>query len=160
MTGGARVIVPALLLAAAGAVYVSAATAGPQATFAVGATVLPHTAVTYAAAPSAIVISPADVRRGYIDVATPTRLELSVNDPRGFAIDVWPAAGLVAAMSVRGAGAEVAFGRDGGSIVQRSLHGGAISVTLTWRFVLDAGLTPGRYPWPLQLAVRPLADGQ
>lgn len=126
----------------------------------VGATVLPHAAVTSALQPSAIVVSASDVQRGYVDVATPTRLVVSSSDPRGFAIEVRLTEGLITAVSVRGTGADVAFGRDGGTIVQRRLYGRAFPVTLTWRLVLATGLTPGRYPWPLQLAVRPLADDQ
>ena len=163
ITRASPVIVAALALGAAGAVWVGAAAAGPRTTFTVGATVLPRAAVSYAAAPSVIAISADDLRRGYVDVETATRLVVSSNDPHGFAIDVFPTAELFTAISVQGAdGARHAMflGRDGGTIVERSFAGRAISVTLSWRFTLADGITPGLYPWPLQLTVRSLVDGQ
>jgi hypothetical protein len=34
-----------------------------------------------------------------------------------------------------------------------------VSLSLKFRFLLADGLSPGRYPWPLQLGVRPLEAG-
>lgn len=160
MTRPFPAIVPALLLGAAGAASASGAAASPPVTLTVSATVLPRTAVTSVASPTAIVVSADDVRRGYVDVGAPTRLLLSNNAPRGFAIDVFPTAGIFTAVNVRSAGAAAFLGRDGGTIVERSVHGRAIAITLSWRFMLADDVTPGLYPWPLQLTVRALADDQ
>ena len=148
------------LTCAAALIYIGTAQAGSPASFNVAATVLPRVTLSAASQPASLVISGDDVRRGYVDATEPTRLVVVSNDPRGFAIDIWPASGIFMSVRVHGTGESVIVGRDGGTIVQRSLAGRGLPLTLTWRFMLADATVPGRYPWPLQYGVRALNPGQ
>jgi hypothetical protein len=50
----------------------------------------------------------------------------------------------------------LALGADGGSVVQRWQRPQAVNLSLRFRFALTPGLTPGIYPWPVRMVVRPL----
>jgi hypothetical protein len=85
-----------------------------------------------------------------------TRVEISTNDPEGYALVVQPQAGWFSSLAVFGAGGQVMLGSEGGTIVERGPVAGLTSLELTYRFVLPPGVTPGLYPWPLHLLVQPL----
>ena len=53
----------------------------------------------------------------------------------------------------------VTLAGEGGSIVARDPPAGVSDLDLTFHLVLSPGTPPGRYPWPLHLAVRPLGAG-
>lgn len=148
------------LAAVASALQASAVLAATPGVLSVGATVLPRAVLTSASTPITLTISAADVARGYLDVLTPTRVVIASNDPRGFALDAWPKLAVFSAVGVRGVGADVILGREGGTLVEYHARGSAIPLALSWRFVLDPHTAPGSYPWPLQLAVRPLGGTQ
>jgi hypothetical protein len=59
-------------------------------------------------------------------------------------------------MIVRGCDADASLGAEGGTIVQRWQHTNTMRLSLHFRLRLAPGLAPGRYPWPIQLSVRPL----
>ena len=118
--------------------------------------VLPRTSLVVQSAPPDLVISALDVRRSYIDVGEPTRLEISNNSPAGYALLIVPTARIFTAITVRGAGGAAELGRDGGAILERGRAGLHIPLSLSFRFRLGPEVAPGRYPWPLHLAVRPL----
>ena len=128
--------------------------------FVVGLTVLSRTAVVSAAAPALLDISQADVRRGYVDAASATRLVVTNTNPRGFALDVWPVVPVFEAVSVRGTGGTVTIERDGGTIVERGIYGPLLPIELRYRFTLAPGTQPGSYPWPLHFSIRPLVPFQ
>jgi hypothetical protein len=127
-----------------------------RATFNVGVRVLAHTTYTVTAVPADIVISDEDLRRGYVEVAEPTRIQISSNSPTGYLLVFLPLSRLISSVTVRYAGEEVTLGADGGEIAERGQVGTAMTLELTYRFGLEPQITPGRYPWPLQLAVQPL----
>jgi hypothetical protein len=106
--------------------------------------------------PAALEISAIDVQRGYIDVPQPTQLVVRSNSESGFALDVLTVAPIISSMEIRGLDSDLSLGADGGSVVQRWQRPQAVNLSLTFRFSLAAGLSPGIYPWPLRMAVRPL----
>jgi hypothetical protein len=137
----------------------AAASAGAgeaRASFTVGATVLARARYTVTAAPADILISDEDIRRGYIEVAEPMRIRISNNSPAGYMLLILPQSGLAASVTVRFPGGEVTLGSDGGEIAEPGEVGPAMTLELTYRFGLDPQITPGRYPWPVQLTVQPL----
>jgi hypothetical protein len=106
--------------------------------------------------PAALEISALDVQRGYIDVPQPAQLLVRSNSQSGFALDVLTVAPIMSAMTIQGLDSELALGADGGSVVQRWQHAQAVNLSLRFRFLLQPGLTPGMYPWPVRMTVRPL----
>jgi hypothetical protein len=108
-------------------------------------------------APAELAISTSDLQRGFIAVAQPTQLTVRSNSPSGFALDVLTVASpMVSSMVVEGLNSDQALGADGGTIVQRWERPQAVNLSLKFRFALAPGLSPGNYPWPLRLTVRPL----
>jgi hypothetical protein len=106
--------------------------------------------------PAALEISASDVRRGYIDVPQPAQLIVRSNSPNGFSLDVLTVAPIFSAMVIQGLDSNLELGADGGSVVQRWQRPQAINLSLRFRFALAPGVTPGIYPWPVRMAVRPL----
>jgi hypothetical protein len=106
--------------------------------------------------PAALEISASDLQRGYIDVPQPTQLVVRSNSQSGFTLDVLTVAPILSAMVIQGLDSDLALGADGGSVVQRWQRPQAVNLSLRFRFALTPGLTPGIYPWPVRMAVRPL----
>lgn len=125
-------------------------------TFTVGAQVLPRTTLRVKSGPTAVWIAPENVRDGYVEVAEPTFIEVANNNPTGYTLVITPQTALFSSLTVHGAGVDTTFGNDGGSIVERGQTGYSLVLQLTYRFDLTSSVTPGRYPWPIQLSVQPL----
>lgn len=142
-----------LVLAAAGTTG-SAATEG---VLTVSARVLPRATLQVRSAPPELRISAADVRQAYVDVSEPTRVDVSNNSPQGYALLVSPNMPGFTAVLVRGAGVPVTLAGNGGVIPEPGRVGVRMPLSLRYRFMLDPGIEPGRYAWPVQLTVRPLA---
>ena len=103
-----------------------------------------------------LLISAADLARGYLDTPRPLRLRVFSNSRAGFALDVATLSPWFTAVALEGFDAEVSLGAEGGTIVQRWQGEQSRALQLRMRFKLAAGLAPGLYAWPLQLRARPL----
>ncbi|HEY2463532.1 MAG TPA: hypothetical protein VGI32_05700 [Steroidobacteraceae bacterium] len=123
---------------------------------AVSVIVRPAANLELRSAPTGLDISPADLRRGYIDVMQPTQLTVRSNSPNGYALEVLTVAPLLSSMVVEGLSSDLVLGAEGGTIVQRWQKSQAVNLSLKFRFELAPGLSAGSYPWPVRLAVRPL----
>ncbi|GAB4369023.1 MAG: hypothetical protein Kow00128_14860 [Deltaproteobacteria bacterium] len=124
----------------------------------VSATVLPRTTVTVHAQPHALIVTPADVRRGYVEVPRASRIELASNDPRGYLLVFEPLGGPespVREAIVDGLDRQIQVG-PGGGFVPRPFVRGVVSAELSFRFVLAEDARPGRYPWPVMLSAQSL----
>lgn len=126
--------------------------------FGVSATVLAVARIERLSEPQELRISATDLDRGYVDVGAPTAVVIHSNSASGFALDVMAVAPLASSMIVSGCDAQATLGAEGGTIVQRWRHMNSMRLALHFRLMLAPGLTPGRYPWPIQLSVRPLEE--
>jgi hypothetical protein len=124
--------------------------------FSVSVVVRPAANIELRSVPTGLDISAADLRRGYIEVLQPTQLTVRSNSPNGYALEVLTVAPVLSSMIVEGLNSDVALGWEGGTIVQRWQKPQAVNLSLRFRFELAPGLGVGNYPWPVQLAVRPL----
>lgn len=124
--------------------------------FSVSVIVRPMAKIELQSAPSSLDISAADVRRGYVDVPQPTQFIVRSNSPNGYALEVLTVAPVLSSMIVEGLSSDLAFGKEGGTIVQRWQKPQAVNLSLKFRFELLPDLGVGKYPWPVRLAVRPL----
>jgi hypothetical protein len=144
-----------LALVVAGSIA-SAGAKEVHAELSVSATVRAVANIDLQSTPVALELSASDVRRGYIDVPQPTQLIVRSNSQNGFALDVLTVAPIFSAMVIQGLDSNLELGADGGSVVQRWQRPQAVNLSLRFRFALAPGVTPGIYPWPVRMAVRPL----
>ncbi|HEX2584216.1 MAG TPA: hypothetical protein VHL14_03725 [Steroidobacteraceae bacterium] len=128
-----------------------------RSTVAVSATVQPVVRVQQSSSPNhRLVISSMDIQRGYVEVPSAVRMQVSSNSAQGYALDVLPVSNVFSSVVIRGLEGDVVLGADGGAVVQRWQHGQTVSLNLNFQFALRPDVQPGEYSWPVHLSVRPL----
>jgi hypothetical protein len=148
---GRAVLVCALVLAG-----LPAGTTEVRTSMSVGARVMPvaHLAMS---GPSSITVTQEDVARGVVEVATPTQLHVQTNSRVGFTLNVWPASEIFSSAELSGPEGATTVGVNGASIVNRWKSADRqTTLSITHRFHLASGLTPGVYTWPLKYEVVPI----
>lgn len=103
--------------------------------------------------PSEMVVSAADLERGYKDVAATYRV--SHNHRRGYLLRLSPRIGVTREVEVQGLPATLVVREESVEVVQVGPPGSR-ELALGFRFVLDPAAVPGRYPLPVLVAVQPL----
>lgn len=150
--------------AAVGAAFVSllmapaaVAAEGSETKLSVTATVLKHASLKVLAQPSSVVVTAADIARGYVEVPSPAQIAVK-NNSTGYMLVFAGHGDFVRQVRVRGLGSEVQMGADGGAVSQANSGGGMSSTVLDlgFRFELSAAAQQGVYPWPMQMSVVPL----
>jgi hypothetical protein len=109
-----------------------------------------------AVAQAPLLITSADVARGFVDTPHPLHVHVYTNSRAGFALDVVAQSPWFSAVAIEGLDTRVTLGAEGGTIVQRWQGTPSRALELRMRFRLGPGLLPGLYAWPLQLHARPL----
>ena len=104
--------------------------------------------------PSEIVVTEADIRRGYMDINAGSLLEIKNNSRAGVMMSFEVRGMPFKEVLVSGMGREVAIG-PGGGIITHQLIGTSI-VALNYRFVFDKSSQAGTYAWPFSLSVSPV----
>jgi len=139
-------------LLAAGLLCIVPAAPGAGTQLAISAVVLRYASVSVHGQPAALVLSPADVARGYVDVPQGASLEVRSNSPEGFVLE----------FHNRLAGEQVreieVSGAAGGRIVLPGAAQGTSTRRLVvgYRILLQPSARPGTYPWPVQVVASPL----
>ena len=154
-SGPAGRIAPALLCLCASAALNAGET---RATLAVAVTVAPVSRLEIVSEAATVQVTAQDLQRGYLDLNQPTLLNVYSNAREGYALEVLPMSPLIRAIAVHGLGSEADLGAEGGRIVERWERPQTTSLSLTFRLALAPGAVPGIYPWPLHLAIGPVAD--
>lgn len=144
-----------LLIALLGASSV-ASTDQARGTLGVSANVAPVARLELATREPDLLLTAEDLDRGYIEPPQPLHLTVYSNSRSGYALDVLPVSPLFSAVSVQGLDSDVRLTADGGTVTQRWGHPQKVSLELRFSFVIAEGVQPGRYPWPVRLAARPL----
>jgi hypothetical protein len=131
----------------------SAAATRQSGSIVVSASVAPYLRSDVPAQPDSLVLGPADIERGYVEVATGERLSLQTNEPSAvmlvFALDG------SAVDSVEVSGAATTTFAHGGAFVQPLLQRGVRStLDLRFRLLLASDAQPGVYPWPIRILPR------
>jgi hypothetical protein len=122
----------------------------------VSATVQAVASLTLTAQPAQLLVASADIRRGFLTVAQPTRLILRSNSAQGIALDVIASDALFSAISVQGLDGAATLAGAGGTLTHRWAAPAPLPLTLTFTFILKPQTRAGRYPWPVALSVRAL----
>lgn len=120
----------------------------------VSAVVLAHANLNIIRQPAELVLTDADVRRGYVELDAASILELKNNSRAGCLLS-FSAHGLpFQETSISVMGRTVVLRPDGGLVTLPVT--GKTTVALSYRFVLSEGTRPGTYAWPFSLSVSPL----
>jgi hypothetical protein len=119
----------------------------------VSATVLKRVSLQVLAQPSTVMVTAADIERGYVDVPTSARLAVRSNSPDGFMFEFVSQGEFVRGLRVQGLGAELQMGPEGG--FARHISGPVRNqvLDLTFQIELSAAARPGVYAWPVRIAV-------
>jgi hypothetical protein len=134
-----------LLLALVAALHLGTARADmASADLRISVRVVPHARLHGDA--SAVLLTAADVRRGYVDVARHYRLQ--TNAPERVVLQLNPRVGLTDAIDVAGLQSPLRVGADSTEVTQSLPR----EFTLSYRLWLNSAATPGEYPLPLQVA--------
>lgn len=102
-------------------------------------------------------VSRADISRGYVDVISALRFSVATNSRAGYLMEFHSGGSFFESIEIHWLGGVAHLSADGGSVVQRGVPPRNQINELSFRFTLRADALPGNYPWPLSLAVRPLA---
>jgi hypothetical protein len=120
----------------------------------VSAVVLARADLNIIKQPTALVLTDADVRRGYVEVDAASMFELKCNSRAGCLLS-FAAHGLpFRETSINVMGRTVVLGPGGGLVTLPII--GRTTVALSYRFVLSEGTQPGTYEWPFSLSASPL----
>jgi outer membrane receptor for ferrienterochelin and colicin len=124
-----------------------------EATFRVAVTVPTRVELAIVDAPATILITAADLQRGYVDV--PARYRVSHNARRGYLLQLSPKPSIASSIEVRGMGGTVIL-RD--EPVELHMPGDDFEqdIALDLRLVFTEALSPGRVEAPWRLAVAAL----
>ena len=155
-----RQLVAAALMAALSLAPVEQAMAAKSSTpvmstqIQVTATVLARASIHVLRQPTEIIITDADIKRGFLDVNAGSLVEIRNNSRAGVNM-TFEAQGLPFKEAlVSGFGREVALGPNGGIITHQMT--GVNIMALSYRFVFDKYSHAGTYEWPLSLSVSPV----
>ena len=128
-----------------------------QAKVTVSATVLKHASLKVLAQPAAVVVTAADIERGYVDIPAPAQVAIRSNSARGYMLDFANDGEFINRILVKGLSTDVQLSPAGGAVMQPySGHGTRTTLDLGFRFMLAKSAQAGTYPWPLHLSVTPI----
>lgn len=148
------VLIAALSFATISAVTVPSAMAGTSATLRISAVVLARANLNILKQPRELVVTDADVRRGFVQVQDASMIQLKNNSRAGCLLSFASQGLPFQETTVSVMGRDVVLGQDGG-LVELPVTGN-VMVSLGYRFVLAQGTQPGTYAWPFSLSVSPL----
>lgn len=105
-----------------------------------------------------VVITDADIARGYVDIPSASRIEVRNNSRAGYLLVFtgigWPVP-MFDEVHVKGMGIETQIGPGGGWVPQPYVRD-TVTMELSYHFVLSKNIRPGTYDWPLSLSARPM----
>ncbi|MFA5322967.1 MAG: hypothetical protein WC373_09865 [Smithella sp.] len=120
----------------------------------VTATVLARASMHILRQPAEIIVTDADIKRGFLDMNAASLVEIKNNSRAGVNL-IFDVHGLPFKETlISGFGREVSLGPNGGSITHQII--GTNIVAFSYRFIFDENSRAGTYAWPLFLSVSPL----
>lgn len=125
----------------------------------VTATVLQRASIKFVYQMQELIVTNADIFRGYVDIRDATRIEVKNNSPDGYMIvfdGVNGPVDMFKQIHVQGLGRDVQIDSNGGWIVLPSEGPATVTKEMGYRFDLSDNARPGTYMWPLALSVRPI----
>ncbi len=121
----------------------------------VSATVLPYTSLNVSNRARTLVVTDADISRGYVDIRAASSIEVSTNTKDGYYLSFECFDTAFRQVQVDGLGRSAMVG-SGSSIIPMQNNGRVVRMELSYRFILSENVKPGSYPWPLTVSVIPM----
>lgn len=124
----------------------------------VSATIAKHASLKMLSRSPVIIVTQADLERGFVDAPAPAQLAVRSNSPAGYLLVFEGHSDFVRQTRVTGLGNDVQFGPAGGGVPQAAAGRGMGTRTLDlgFRFHLSETARAGTHAWPLQVSVVPL----
>lgn len=134
------------------------AQASSEAKLLVSATVLKRATLQVLAQPSSVVVTAADIERGYVDVPVPAQVAIQSNTRHGYQLEFSSEGDFMQQILVRGLNNDLQLSPAGGVVTQQPTPGGVTNTVLAlgFRFLLSESARQGTYTWPVRLSVKPL----
>jgi hypothetical protein len=104
----------------------------------------------------ALVITQADIRRGYVEIQSAEHIEIQNNNLSGYLLVFEGLNGLFKEVVVKGLGDEVSITSDGGWVAQPYNGRDPVMINLSYKFILSEKAQPGTYSWPLVVYASPI----
>lgn len=126
--------------------------------FAVSATVQKHASLKVLQQPLSVVVTAADITKGYVDVTAPASVQVRSNTQDGYLLMFESQGEFMRQTVVKGLANDVQISTAGGGVAQNTAGKGMrqTQLDLGFRFVLAQSARQGVYPWPIRLSVTPL----
>ncbi len=140
------------------AVPLVSTTISNEAKLTVTATILKRASLQVLAQPGSVVLTAADIARGYVDVPGSLNVAVQNNSADGYLLTFESQGEFIKQTRVQGLANDVQLDAMGGSIAQSANGRGVQKVTLNlgFRFALADAARQGVYAWPIRLSVTPL----
>jgi hypothetical protein len=122
----------------------------------VSVNVAKHARLQVISQPGAVVVTMADIQRGYVDVPAAAQVAVQANTP-GYLLEFGSEGDFIRQIVVRGLGTEVQLSPAGGLVTQPAPAGNVkATLALGFRFILSESAQPGAYAWPMRIGALPL----
>jgi len=103
-----------------------------------------------------LVITEADILRGYIEINSAEHIEIQNNNLSGYLLVFQGINGLFKEVIVKGLGDEITIDSTGGWVAQPYNGRDPVTVELSYKFILSEKAQPGTYQWPLVVYASPI----
>lgn len=103
-----------------------------------------------------LVITQADIHRGYIEIQGAEHIEIQNNNLSGYLLVFEGLNGPFKEAIVKGLGEEVTIKSDGGWVAQPYHGRDPLMIELSYKFILSEKAKPGTYAWPITLYASPI----
>lgn len=145
-----------LLVAAVGllpSLSVSASSVSAQMT--VSVKVIARAVMSIDNEPTDVLVTEADVARGYVDLTVPMTINVRTNSRSGYLLQVSPVGGAFAAVDLNFDNSSIHVSTEEGMIV-RPYRAGGDTLSVNARLTLAPGTAPGRHATPFGISASPL----
>ena len=115
-----------------------------------------HTALKVVSQDSELIVTYADILRGYVDIPFATHIEIRNENLAGYLIVFNGVGGPFKEVVVKGLGREAQISSSGGWVSQPYNGRDPVMIELSYRFMLSEDAQPGTYAWPLTISVSPI----
>lgn len=105
---------------------------------------------------SELVVTYADILRGYVDVPVAARLEIQNTNLSGYMVIFHGLTTPFRKVVVKGFDKDIVVDTYGGSVIQPDHGRDPLLLELSYRVVLSKKIRPGTYAWPLTIAISPI----